>query len=212
MNRIKDLLTRKVLGLPVWVLVGAVVALIVGRTVLSRGADLVAETETGGDVESVDIPRLVAPSGAGVNLPGSSTGASVEETNDAWRRRAVEWLVSTGAGTDAATAAIDKYLSGQQLSAPEAALRDRVVSQFGLPPDLPSAPEDLTVRPFKTVTVQAKQVSVASLLRKYSMTGDEFRKLNAGLYAGKPAGYQVGALKKGQVVSLYTDKQGGRSS
>lgn len=74
------------------------------------------------------------PSGT-VEGVGSVTSATTQDTNDAWVRRAVAFLVAAGVGVADASNALNAYVDGAQLSYEQGKLRDRAVAQFGLPPE-----------------------------------------------------------------------------
>jgi hypothetical protein len=59
----------------------------------------------------------------------------MEDTNELWGRRAVEWLTANGFTLSMASTAVTKYLSGEPLSYQEGQARDKAVGHFGLPPE-----------------------------------------------------------------------------
>ncbi|HEY6020472.1 MAG TPA: hypothetical protein VIY48_11340, partial [Candidatus Paceibacterota bacterium] len=82
------------------------------------------------------------------------TQTATNDTNDAWKRRAIEYLMGNGYTVEVATNAISKYLNGEALSAKESEARDAAVKQLGLPPeDIPDVirqhpkPEDTSKTP-----------------------------------------------------------------
>lgn len=78
-------------------------------------------------------PVITQVSGT-VSSVASVTGP---DTDDLWKRRAVEYLVSPSGGysLDVASSAITKYLAGEPLSTVEAGARDKAVQQYGIPPE-----------------------------------------------------------------------------
>jgi LysM repeat protein len=65
----------------------------------------------------------------------NTTGNTTIDTNDQWLKKSVEYFVAQGDSAGTVTAALQKYLNGDQLSFDEGAIRDKAVRQFGLPPD-----------------------------------------------------------------------------
>jgi sulfur carrier protein ThiS len=57
---------------------------------------------------------------------------------------------------------------------------------------------------WNTRAVKVETISIKDLLKKYGITGNEFRLANPQYYADQPAGYQLKTLPKGQVVNLPT--------
>lgn len=62
-----------------------------------------------------------------------------ENNNDAWGRKATNWLIGRGNPPGLADNAIRKYLSSEELDAQEQALVDQALVEFGAPPE-PLAP------------------------------------------------------------------------
>lgn len=129
----KELLSRKVAGVPVvWVI--AVVAA-VGLYAAIRMKPAADETVSEDDIPEGDAGGDGQPIfRANQELESDETGTT-EPTNEQWARKAVEWLVANGATLSLASTAITKYLNSETLSQAEGALRDKVVKQFGLPPE-----------------------------------------------------------------------------
>lgn len=59
----------------------------------------------------------------------------VEETNSAWSRKAIDWLILQGANPVNANGAINRYLNGESLDTRQRALVNSALRQFGSPPE-----------------------------------------------------------------------------
>jgi len=135
------LMRRKVFGIPVLYIALAVAAIALYAAIRYKPAT----DETPTDAQATD-------SSAGEDVSGDYSGvtqqpvfeatpsvvvggSAVQDTNELWGRRAVEWLTGGGATLSLATSAITKYLNGDQLSQAEGILRDKAVHQFGIPPE-----------------------------------------------------------------------------
>ncbi len=86
------------------------------------------------------------------NTAADATGASVD-TNENWVRAGSAWAANNDLGSvvDAYTA-LTLFVQGAELTFDQGKVRDAVVKQFGLPPDLSSAPGK--VGPAPAVTKQ----------------------------------------------------------
>jgi len=133
----QELLKRKVAGVPVvWI---ALIVVIVGLYAAIRLKPAADETPT--DAATTDIPAGDSgDDGQPIFRAHEDTGAdsdsgTLEPTNAQWGKRAIEWLIANGASVSAASIAIQKYLNSETLSQSEGVLRDKVVKQFGLPPE-----------------------------------------------------------------------------
>lgn len=143
---VASLTSKKVAGIPVIFLVlGVAVIALYGALRLKPSASLdeeipVDDVAGDGDVDTSQpvfaaTPVIYQPSGVQTSV--SSTPGP--DSDDLWKRRAIDWLRQNGYTLDVATAAINKYLAGEMLSTTEAQARDAAVRQFGLPPeDVPS--------------------------------------------------------------------------
>lgn len=76
--------------------------------------------------------------------PPSDTGDDdkLPETNQSWGNKAITWLIAQSFDGVVANNAVNKFLTGQTLSAQESALIAMVLAHFGPPPDGTSAPPD----------------------------------------------------------------------
>jgi len=141
MEKFQALMRKKVAGIPVLYIALAVAAVMLYAAIRYR--PVTEETEptdaqaidTGGDDVSGDYAGTVQQPVFSSAPVASVTAVVVEDTNEAWGRRAVEWLVSSGATLSLATSAITKYLNADTLSQAEGILRDKAVKQFGIPPE-----------------------------------------------------------------------------
>lgn len=140
MEKVKAFLSQKVGGIPV----GAIVAIIAGLGLylairMPKGAPVPDPTVNPGD-------EVLANDGQSESQPafkantvlvssGATTTSTATDTNTAWARRAKIWLTSQGVSIDLATRSIDNYINGVAQLADEVAVRDRAITQFGLPPE-----------------------------------------------------------------------------
>lgn len=140
MEDVKSVSRKKIAGIPVLYLAFAVAAVILFLAMRVKPATDTAATDAestdttdGGDSLSGDMGEPVVTNPVFVANPTTQTVA--ENTNDLWARQAIQWLISSGATVSEATNAIQKYLSGDTLSYREGELRDKAVTEFGLPPE-----------------------------------------------------------------------------
>jgi hypothetical protein len=123
----------------------AIIAIYAYKTKSATPAAAVAATPVappvatiGGDVYPT-MPvgtNIVAPAPA----PAAGTNTTVT-TNDAWLKQGVAFLGTSGVTGGIAQSALSLYLDGNQMSYAQGVLRDKVIAQFGLPPNLgPSGP------------------------------------------------------------------------
>lgn len=146
---IDGLLKKKIAGVPVPVIGGVVAAGVAyyAYTIHTAPSDVTDVPE--GDAASADPTAEGDPGNAALGQPtfyasnpgavygtGSTvTATTTQDTDDAWKRRAVEWLIANGTDASLASNAMSKYLNGAQLTFEEGAARDKVLAQFGLPPE-----------------------------------------------------------------------------
>jgi hypothetical protein len=136
---IKSLASKKVAGVPViWVL-----AIVAGIGLFSA---LRLKPQTGettepledapeGDPTDTQQPVFIANTPPVVNEQIDVDENNQGDTNEAWGRRAISYLNSTGASPSLSSSAISKYLSEETLSYAEGLLRDKAVTQLGIPPE-----------------------------------------------------------------------------
>lgn len=143
MASFEELAQKKVGGIPVlWI--GIVIAAIAlyGAFRLKPAPEVTEEdiaAEDAAEDEEGDFdtdqpvfsatPVIMQPSGPSV------ASTPMEDTNELWGRRSIEWLTANGYSLTLATSAITKYLDGSTLSMQEAEARDKAVKQYGLPPE-----------------------------------------------------------------------------
>lgn len=77
---------------------------------------------------------------ADVNPPTSTPSSSGDATNDAWRIRVSNAMISQGSDPLTTDAALRKYLAGQSLNVVEQAIVSRAITLYGLPPQPISGP------------------------------------------------------------------------
>jgi hypothetical protein len=150
---LKALWSKKIGPVPVPI-IALVLVLILGVVAWRMKASPGIQPEEAGEVPPADsgleaagdgftaeehIPPFVAnPPFSGSPVPDTSGQVGQVDSNDQWLRRSIEWLAGQGHATaDQARLALQKYLSGEQLSIAEGHLRDLAISHFGLPPELP---------------------------------------------------------------------------
>lgn len=145
---------RKVFGVPVILLAAVVVAVLVivawkTPKKVDTPVDTSGTTDTNGDGVPDGADGSAAPTGPafGMTDTGSFTSAGApitvtptpvevaDASNQTWLRKAIEWLVETGTPGGAAQEALTLYLNGQPLSYAQGQLRDKVIKQFGPPPE-----------------------------------------------------------------------------
>jgi hypothetical protein len=139
----KSLTDKKVAGIPaLYLILGVTVIALYGAIKIKPApapADAGADTgaDTAGDLPDTSqpvftaTPTITQPSG----VVTSVSAASGPDTDDLWKRRAIDYLRQNGYTLDLATSAINKYLDGQALTVTEAGARDKAVALFGLPPE-----------------------------------------------------------------------------
>jgi phage tail protein X len=140
---LKSLTDKKVAGIPVIYLILGVTVIALYGAIKIKPAPAPADTaDTGTDGTAGDLPdtsqpvfsatpTITQPSGVATSV----SAVSGPDTDDLWKRRAIDYLRQNGYTLDVATAAINKYLDGQALSVTEAGARDKAVGVFGLPPE-----------------------------------------------------------------------------
>lgn len=150
MDKLKELMGRKIAGIPVLYIVAlfvVILAVVAWRMKPTQDVDEVpadgAEdaAAAGDEVAGDPVPTFVAnpaPAYAGGTAYPDPNATAAPDDNDRWMRRGIEWLAGQGHATaDQATIALQKYIAGDQLSIAEGKLRDLVITQFGLPPEIP---------------------------------------------------------------------------
>lgn len=136
-----EALTQKKIGKVPVIYIGGVAALGIGYYAWKLKSPPVDTTVT-------DVPATDATSGnqpdfvANVPLTSPGSGSSVTnetttDTNDAWARRCITWLISQGYSIELSQSAIGKFLEGSAISTEERPLIDKAVAQFGFPPVTP---------------------------------------------------------------------------
>lgn len=97
---------------------------------------------SGADSGTVDPGSAETGVGGGQMIyepPQTSTvSPDTYDTNDAWGRAAVVWLISEGVNPLKAQTAITKYLGEQSMTAEEQALVTRALGKLGPPPSMPN--------------------------------------------------------------------------
>lgn len=138
---VKELASKKVAGVPLLYIAAGVGVVLLYLAIRSKPTNTDAvdtsepvDTLTGDESLSGDAamtPLVTNP----IFVANPSQAVVSENTNGLWSRQAIQWLISNGATAGDATTAIQKYLSGENLSYSEGQLRDAAVKEFGLPPE-----------------------------------------------------------------------------
>lgn len=134
-------MARKVFGVPVmvFVLIGAAVVLYFAWKMKSTPdttgdvAEEVPATDGGPDDFSQQPDFFARP-----DTPSATpvvTTTATNDTNDLWKRRAIEWLLGNGYSLEVSTNSVSKYLNGDPLTDRESKARNAVVGVLGLPPE-----------------------------------------------------------------------------
>ena len=151
---IRAFMARKFLGIPagVFVVIFAGVLLFVAIRMKSSDTTAADSTDTtdtpsgdAGPTDDTQQPDFSAVPSDGSTATPVITTVATNDTNDAWQRRAITWLMGNGYSVEIATTAINKYLNGGKLTTQEAKARDAAITQFGLPPEsIPDSPPPST--------------------------------------------------------------------
>ena len=192
-------LRRRVAGIPVLYLAAggvAVLAVVAWRMRATNDAETDVPMETNQNADADDPGSTTLNTGDtsydGFVAKGSITAAPAEppeqnvpeETNQTWLKKSVEFRVKQGASGGTVQSALQKYLSGSQLSYAEGQERDKAIKEFGLPPDPPeqtnpvNAPVVITpAKPQGTLpryhrVVNANDDTFADIARIYYPTAD----------------------------------------
>lgn len=98
---------------------------------------------SGGDSGDTQQPVFIVPNGTTSTVTTDTgttvgmTGAPVATTNAVWGQEVTTWLIAPAQGysVDVASRVVNNYLNGEPLTQSDAAIRDKAVQQFGLPPE-----------------------------------------------------------------------------
>ena len=126
---------KKLFGVPVvYLAVGFVIilALVAWRL---KPAKTPADTTTDATATAEDLNPAV-PTGT-VYAQNPQTGDEpIVETNDTWMRKGLAFLIAKGENPGTVQLALQHYLAGNDLTYDEGRIRDAVVAEYGLPPDI----------------------------------------------------------------------------
>lgn len=187
----KAIASKKVAGIPIiYVVLGVAIIAVVGAIRLKPSPDPVEPAADDADEFAGDAgdtsqpvfsatPTIMQPSGV-----NSVTSTPQADSDELWKRRAIDWLRQNGFSIDVATSAINKYLDGENLTDVEKTARDKAVNQFGLPPE--GVPSVLVPSP--TQTAPASGQGVPPLVHVVKSTSDDTFSELAKLYYGFNAG------------------------
>lgn len=145
LESIKSLLTQKILGIPVYLVVVAAIGVMVWF--LNRGTDTAStttepdgeeSTDVAGDISLADVPTFTANASDTDTTEDDST---VVDSNAAWRSAAYLWLTATKSYKPLEVEpALTNYLNGDALTSSQATMINEVVAQLGRPPAGVAAP------------------------------------------------------------------------
>lgn len=147
-DNVKDILSRKVYGIPVIFLAVIAVGAMVWYLNRTASEDVAAEEtsdgettdDTEGDTALYDVASFTAAASE-----ADTDDDDVAETNESWRKSAYTYLTSTkGNSPIAVEAALTAYLNGDVLTAQQAAMVDMAILYLGRPPAGPSSPSSVT--------------------------------------------------------------------
>ena len=146
---LRALMAKRVAGIPVMVIVALFAGVILFFAIRMRSStgdttDASSDNtpaEDAGPTDDTQQPDFSAVPGDGLTATPVVTQTATNDTNDAWKRRTITWLMGNGYSVSVATTAITKYLNGEKLTVEEGKARDAAITQFGLPPeDIPDSP------------------------------------------------------------------------
>lgn len=142
MDKLKTLMGRKIVGVPVLYIVGAAVAVLAYFAFKMKGSATVSSDEPVQDEAEGDLPLSTQPVFTANPPPAfersdGSIGSTPDvDTNEKWLRRSIEWVSAhEGLPVDSVRIALQKWLAGEDLSVSEGHIRDAAVNHFGLPPE-----------------------------------------------------------------------------
>lgn len=197
------ILSKKYLGVPVVYYAGAFVGILL---IVAWKLKSVDDTAAAGDsIDGADATTGDAATAASGDALGSgfvanptpvydtSTPAATTTvaTNDSWLAAGIVWAAANGvASVDSATVALQAYLSGAQLSTSQGAIRDAVIKQYGLPPELPVS-GGTAVAP----AAAAKRQGTPPTYHTVQGTSDDSYGELAQLYYGSQAGDRIDLLQ-----------------
>jgi hypothetical protein len=203
-DKLRELMSRKVFGVPVM----ALAALFAGALLYAAfkmkssvsdeeltdasATDTDTEMATGDGDDSNEQPAFIVP-GSRLNTGGVSSdtgtvpevpGVAVPTTNDLWRAEVTSWLSGQGlSGTDAAML-MANYFNGVSMTAENSAWINKAIAKFGQPPEgppdyvsLPTTPGQVPEVPLPAGPSQEqRQVTYAKSHggKQFSGTGKHF--------------------------------------
>lgn len=146
----KSLASKKVFNIPVLYIAGAavlVLAYFAWKMKTSSNTDTTGVDATADGATTTAADAVASGDYSGLNTQGTVTvvqgattadAGAVKPTNEDWARSAVTWLISNKKATATqAQAAVDHYLSGNDLSYDESVMIDAVIASkdIGQPPE-----------------------------------------------------------------------------
>lgn len=144
-SNVSAIARKRVLGVPVLYLAAAVVVVFAVYAYRMKSSTAVSETPTTDepaapvqDTETYpELPSgtVYAPQTPGFEPTADDDANASIASNQEWLSRGVSYLVSQGVAGGVAQQSLQAYLSGNQLSYVQAGHRDKVIAQFGIPPE-----------------------------------------------------------------------------
>jgi hypothetical protein len=137
---IGEAVTRKVGPLPVWVY-GALVAVLVwgyylysGRSLGGNGTDSLAQASTSDSLSGLPDETGTLPGVSSGTAP-TAGGTNSPTDNLAWFTVASNYLVASNLDPVTVSNALNKYLTGEQLTLTERAIVNLAIARYGVPPE-----------------------------------------------------------------------------
>lgn len=150
---LSELMRRKVFGIPIVYIAALFVAVLVfiawrvkdvSGSANESPSDTGEESDVEGDVTPVGNPVFIANPSLTPSTGATATDTPSVDTNEAWAKRAIEWISAHNTefdypvSTHDAHRAVYGYLNSDALSIRQREVVDRAIRQFGLPPEVPT--------------------------------------------------------------------------
>lgn len=227
MDKIQAFLSKKIAGVPVIAIVALAAGVILFYAIRMKPStseeeefeDVEQEGDTGGDPGDYSqpvfqaTPTILQPSG--VVTQGGVTAITSPDSNELWKERVVNDLLSKGYAYNIAMGMATKFLAGESLSAEEAKVRDSVVAVYGMPPEgvefAPDMPKETSPKtsptPVPTTTqapaARARKQGTPPLHHTVESTADNTAAELSQLYYG----YTTGQTKN-KIRAANANKEG----
>lgn len=124
-------------GIPMWVIIGGVVAVAGFLWFRSRSGTGGASANTSAlQPGVVTDPNTGMPVDPLTGLPYISGSGGSAQTNDTWAVAAEQWAIKNGISAALANKSIYDYLNGNSLTTQESDILNKILSGFGFPPNI----------------------------------------------------------------------------